>query len=63
MLKFHSLTVARLTPDAEDAVAIELAVPPELREEYRGAAGQHVVVRVSLDGEDTRRTSSRIASA
>jgi len=60
MLKFHSLTVARLTPDAEDAVAIELAVPPELREEYRGAAGQHVVVRVSLDGEDTRRTYSLV---
>ena len=60
MLKFHSLTVARLTPDAEDAVAIELAVPPELRDEYRGSAGQHVVVRVSLDGEDTRRTYSLV---
>jgi ring-1,2-phenylacetyl-CoA epoxidase subunit PaaE len=60
MLKFHSLPVARLTPDAEDAVAIELAVPPELREEYRGAAGQHVVVRVPLDGEDTRRTYSLV---
>ena len=56
MLKFHSLTVARVTPDAEDAVAIELAVPLGLRAEYLGAAGQHVVVRVSLDGEDTRRT-------
>ena len=60
MLKFHSLTVARVTPDAEDAVAIELAVPPELRDEYRGSAGQHVVVRVSLDGEDTRRTYSLV---
>jgi ring-1,2-phenylacetyl-CoA epoxidase subunit PaaE len=60
MLKFHSLPVVRLTPDAEDAVAIELAVPPELREEYLGAAGQHVVVRVSLDGEDTRRTYSLV---
>jgi len=60
MLKFHSLAVVRLTPDAEDAVAIELAVPPELREEYVGAAGQHVVVRVSLDGEDTRRTYSLV---
>jgi ring-1,2-phenylacetyl-CoA epoxidase subunit PaaE len=60
MLKFHSLKVVQLTPDAEDAVAIALAVPPELRAEYLGAAGQHVVVRVSLDGEDTRRTYSLV---
>src|SRR6516165_9714217 len=60
MLKFHSLPVVRLMPDAEDAVAIELAVPPELRAEYLGAAGQHVVVRVSLDGEETRRTYSLV---
>ena len=60
MLKFHSLPVVRLMPDAEDAVAIELAVPPELRAEYLGAAGQHVVVRAALDGEDTRRTYSLV---
>jgi len=60
MLKFHPLEVVQLTPDAEDAVAIALAVPPELREEYTGAAGQHVVVRVALDGEDTRRTYSLV---
>ena len=60
MLKFHSLKVVQLTPDAEDAVAIALEVPLGLREEYKGAAGQHVVVRVSLDGEDTRRTYSLV---
>ena len=60
MLKFHSLKVLQLAPDAEDAVAISLDVPPELRDEYLGAAGQHVVVRVSLDGEDTRRTYSLV---
>jgi ring-1,2-phenylacetyl-CoA epoxidase subunit PaaE len=60
MLKFHSLPVVRVMPDAEDAVAIELAVPATLRAEYQGAAGQHVVVRVTLDGEDTRRTYSLV---
>jgi ring-1,2-phenylacetyl-CoA epoxidase subunit PaaE len=60
MLKFHSLPVVRVMPDAEDAVAIELAVPAKLRAEYQGAAGQHVVVRVTLDGEDTRRTYSLV---
>jgi ring-1,2-phenylacetyl-CoA epoxidase subunit PaaE len=60
MLKFHSLPVVQLTPDTEDAVALALDVPLALREEYLGAAGQHVVVRVMLDGEDTRRTYSLV---
>jgi ring-1,2-phenylacetyl-CoA epoxidase subunit PaaE len=60
MLKFHPLTVAQLTPDAEDAVAIALEVPEPLRAEYRGSAGQHVVLRALIDGEDTRRTYSLV---
>jgi ring-1,2-phenylacetyl-CoA epoxidase subunit PaaE len=60
MLKFHSLKVVQLAPDAEDAVGIALEVPPPLEAEYQGAAGQHVVVRVNLDGEDTRRTYSLV---
>jgi ring-1,2-phenylacetyl-CoA epoxidase subunit PaaE len=60
MLKFHSLQVVEVAPDAEDAIAISLEVPPELRAEYHGSAGQHVVVRASIDGEDTRRTYSLV---
>jgi ring-1,2-phenylacetyl-CoA epoxidase subunit PaaE len=60
MLKFHPLTVLQVAPDAEDAVAISLDAPAELREEYRGCAGQHVVVRVSIDGEEVRRTYSLV---
>ena len=60
MLKFHSLTVAQLTPVAEDEVAIALEVPEPLRAEYQGSAGQHVVLRALIDGEDTRRTYSLV---
>jgi ring-1,2-phenylacetyl-CoA epoxidase subunit PaaE len=60
MLKFHSLKVAQVAPDAEDAVAIALEVPAELRDEYRGSAGQHVVVRVAIEGEEIRRTYSLV---
>ena len=60
MLKFHALRVTAVTPDAEDAVAIELEVPEALRAEYRGAPGQHVVVRTGIDGEETRRTYSLV---
>jgi ring-1,2-phenylacetyl-CoA epoxidase subunit PaaE len=60
MLRFHPLTVSAITPDAEDAVAIALEVPPELRPEYLGAAGQHVVVRTQIDAEEVRRTYSPV---
>jgi ring-1,2-phenylacetyl-CoA epoxidase subunit PaaE len=62
MLKFHSLEVAQVSPDAEDAVAIALTVPQELRAEYRGSAGQHVVVRTLVGGEETRRTYSLVSA-
>ena len=37
---------------------IALEVPAALREEYRGSPGQHVVVRVTIEGEELRRTYS-----
>jgi ring-1,2-phenylacetyl-CoA epoxidase subunit PaaE len=60
MLRFHSLRVAQVSPDAEDAVAIALEVPAELRAEYRGSAGQHVVVRAQLGAAEVRRTYSLV---
>ena len=60
MLKFHSLRVAEVQPDAEDAVAVALDVPAELQPEYAGLPGQHVVLRAFLDGEEERRTYSLI---
>ena len=60
MLRFHTLRVASITADAEDAVAIALEVPAELRGEYTGSPGQHVVVRARLEGEEVRRTYSLV---
>ncbi len=58
MLRFHRLRVIEVRPEAEDAVAVALEVPAELRGEYRGAPGQHVVLRAT-DGEgELRRTYS-----
>ena len=62
MLKFHSLRVAQVQMQAEDAVALALEVPAELAEEYRGVAGQHVVLRASLRGEEVRRTYSLVSA-
>src|SRR6185437_5303432 len=45
---------------AEDAIALTLEVPAELAAEYRGVAGQHIVLRTSLAGEEVRRTYSLV---
>jgi ring-1,2-phenylacetyl-CoA epoxidase subunit PaaE len=60
MLRFHSLTVGAISADTEDAVAIALEVPVELRGDYLGAAGQHVVVRAQIGAEEVRRTYSLV---
>ena len=60
MLTFHSLRVAEIHPEAEDAVGISLDVPPELRDVYRGLPGQHVVVRTEINDQENRRTYSLV---
>jgi ring-1,2-phenylacetyl-CoA epoxidase subunit PaaE len=62
MLRFHSLRVAQVQTQAEDAVAVSLEVPAELAAEYRGVPGQHIVVRTSLAGEEVRRTYSLVSA-
>jgi ring-1,2-phenylacetyl-CoA epoxidase subunit PaaE len=47
--------VERLTPDA---VALTFDVPPELREQYAFAPGQHLTLRATIDGEEVRRSYS-----
>jgi ring-1,2-phenylacetyl-CoA epoxidase subunit PaaE len=58
MLRFHAMRVSEIRPDAEDSVAISLDAPDEVRGEYRGLAGQHVVLRTQIEGTETRRTYS-----
>ncbi|RSS84471.1 2Fe-2S iron-sulfur cluster-binding protein [Streptomyces sp. WAC06614] len=56
---FHPLTVAAVDRLTDDSVALTLAVPPELREQYRHGAGQHLTLRRSTDGgTEVRRTYS-----
>jgi ring-1,2-phenylacetyl-CoA epoxidase subunit PaaE len=62
MLTFHSLRVAEIHPEAEDAVGISLEVPPSLRADYGGLPGQHIVVRTEINNEDSRRTYSLVNS-
>jgi ring-1,2-phenylacetyl-CoA epoxidase subunit PaaE len=62
MLRFHSLRVTQVQTQAEEAIALTLEVPAELAGEYRGSAGQHIVLRASLGGEEVRRTYSLVST-
>ena len=61
-LRFHDLTVARITPEAAGAVAITLHVPADLRTAFDFAPGQFLTVRANIGGADVRRSYS-ISSA
>ncbi len=62
MLKFHDLELAGCAPAGEDAVCIEIGVPPELRDAFTGVAGQHVVLKADIDGEEVRRSYSLVST-
>ncbi|MFI9205682.1 2Fe-2S iron-sulfur cluster-binding protein [Streptomyces sp. NPDC053048] len=55
---FHSLRVAAVEPLTDDSVAVTLAVPPALREDFRHTPGQHLALRRVVDGAEIRRTYS-----
>jgi ferredoxin-NADP reductase/fatty acid desaturase len=61
--EFHRLTVTEVRQLTPDAVSITLDVPSHLRDAFRFTAGQHVVIRRQLDGQDIRRTYSICTSA
>ncbi len=60
---FHPLRVSAIERITDDAVAVTLAVPAELRETFRHTPGQHLNVRYTVDGQEIRRSYSICAPA
>ena len=58
MKEFHPLTIERIRSETADSVRIALAVPEELRDEYRFLPGQHLPFQALIDGKKLRRTYS-----
>ncbi|MBK8073116.1 MAG: phenylacetate-CoA oxygenase/reductase subunit PaaK [Ramlibacter sp.] len=56
--RFHALTVARVSPESDGAVAVALAIPPALRETFRFQPGQFLTLRTRLHGQEVRRSYS-----
>ena len=55
---FHTLKIADVRREIDDAVSLRFELPETLRETFRFAPGQHVTLRTDLDGEDLRRNYS-----
>jgi ring-1,2-phenylacetyl-CoA epoxidase subunit PaaE len=60
---FHPLRVLEVSPLTDDAVAVTFDVPDDLVGEFRFVPGQHVTLRVLIDGEDVRRSYSICSNA
>lgn len=61
MPEFHSLTVESHLKEAEDAIRLRLAVPPQARDAFRALPGQHITVRVNVGDKHLRRTYTVIS--
>lgn len=62
-LAFHPLRVTEVSRLTDDAVAVTLDVPDDMMERFDYLPGQHVTMRLFVDGEDTRRSYSICAPA
>ncbi len=68
-LRFHELTVKRVSPEAAGSVAVTFAIPADARETFKFQPGQFLTLRAKVNGEEVRRTysisspRSRLASA
>ncbi|WP_421412906.1 1,2-phenylacetyl-CoA epoxidase subunit PaaE [Serratia plymuthica] len=58
MTLFHRLNVAAIERETQDAVAITLRVPDELKSHYRYTPGQHLTLKAWVNGEELRRCYS-----
>ena len=57
-LRFHELTVKRVSPEAAGSVAITFAIPPDARDAFSFQPGQFLTLRATVNNEDVRRTYS-----
>src|SRR6266436_10297997 len=60
--KFHRLAVDDLRRETSDAISLTFAIPDELAEDYAFAPGQYLTLRMSMDGEEVRRSYSICSS-
>ena len=55
---FHTLRVAEIVPETDEAISIRFDVPHDLEGAFAFKAGQHLTLKAEIDGEDVRRNYS-----
>ena len=55
---FHSLRIAEVRREIDDAISLRFEVPDSLRGTFAFTPGQHVTLRTEINGEDIRRNYS-----
>jgi ring-1,2-phenylacetyl-CoA epoxidase subunit PaaE len=58
MSKFFPLKVSKIEHETDDCVSVAFAVPAGLEDIFRFIHGQHLTLKVNIDGEDVRRSYS-----
>src|SRR5690348_6653164 len=56
--RFHRLAVHDLRRETADAVSLTFDIPSELADDYAFAPGQYLTLRITMDGEEVRRSYS-----
>jgi ring-1,2-phenylacetyl-CoA epoxidase subunit PaaE len=57
-LRFHELTVKRVSPEAAGSVAVTFDIPEAERERFAFEPGQFLTLRATVNGQDVRRSYS-----
>jgi ring-1,2-phenylacetyl-CoA epoxidase subunit PaaE len=57
-VSFHTLEVAEVVDETNEARSIRFVVPEELRETFRFKPGQHLTLKAEIGGEELRRNYS-----
>lgn len=62
MARFHSLEVTEVHHETADSIVVGFEVPPSLQEEFRFTHGQYVTLKLTVDGQELRRSYSICSS-
>jgi ring-1,2-phenylacetyl-CoA epoxidase subunit PaaE len=62
MAKFHSIKVADVYKETKDCTVISFEIPNDLKSEYQFKQGQHLTLRIIIDGNEVRRSYSLCSS-
>ena len=62
MARFHSLQVADVKQETVDAIVVSFNIPAELREEFGFVHGQYLTLKLTVNGEELRRSYSICSS-